>query len=54
MEKKACIDCKWYDVLPFADEGICTNPNSEYADCPCESPDEENCEDWEGEDEEME
>lgn len=46
MEEKVCSNCRWYEELPFADEGVCVNPNSEYADCPTDYPDNDTCEEW--------
>ena len=37
--KQTCSNCKWLKELPFSDEFICENENSDYADCPCESND---------------
>jgi hypothetical protein len=42
---KECKNCKYCEELPFADEFICTNPNSEFAECPCEPND--TCDEWE-------
>lgn len=44
MEDQVCANCRWRENLPFSDEWICTNGNSDYADCPCEYND--TCEEW--------
>lgn len=49
-EKKTCSTCSYLEELPFSDEYLCGNPNSEYADCPCSKDD--TCEEWCGKDEE--
>ena len=46
MNPETCKFCKYYGDLPFSDEFICENPNSDYADCPC-SPD-DTCSEWVG------
>lgn len=52
MKDQVCANCKWLDNLPFADEWVCTNDNSEYADCPCDYPDKDTCEEWQGREDE--
>ena len=42
--KQACANCRWYEELPFADEFLCTNENSDYADCPSDNPEQDTCE----------
>lgn len=46
--KQVCATCKWLDTLPFADEWVCTNEESEYADCPCDYPEKDTCSEWKG------
>lgn len=43
-----CKDCRYFKELPFADEYVCCNEESEYADCKCEPDD--YCDEWEEED----
>lgn len=50
--KQVCATCKWLDTLPFADEWVCTNEESEYADCPCDYPDKDTCSEWKGKNDE--
>lgn len=46
--KEVCATCKWLDHLPFSDELVCMNEESEYADCPTDYPDRDTCSEWEG------
>lgn len=46
-ERKVCANCKWLEQLPFADEYICTNGESEFADCPTDFPENDFCDEWE-------
>lgn len=52
MEDQVCANCRWLENLPFADEWVCTNDASEYADCPCDYPDKDTCEEWQGREDE--
>ena len=46
VKDRVCAYCKWFENLPFADEGFCKNENSEFADCPCDDPSTDTCEEW--------
>lgn len=45
--KRVCRTCRWFENLPFADEGVCTNEESEYADCSCDDPENDTCDCYE-------
>ena len=44
---KVCANCRWLENLPFSDEYICANEESEYADCPTNYPNKNTCDEWE-------
>lgn len=50
-KEHVCKNCKWLEDLPFSNEYICTNDNSQYADCPSDYPENDTCEEWESSDE---
>lgn len=45
--KRVCTTCRWLAELPFSDEFVCINEESEYADCPTDYPDNDTCPEWE-------
>lgn len=47
QEKHTCSNCKWCENLPFADEYVCGNAESDYSDCPSDYPDKDTCDKWE-------
>ena len=47
QEKHTCSNCKWCENLPFADEYVCGNADSDYSDCPSDYPDKDTCDKWE-------
>lgn len=49
--KRVCSNCKWLEHIPFSGDYICTNENSDYADCPCEEIDTDTCNEFEERDE---
>ena len=44
--KQVCATCRWLEYIPFG-EGVCANEDSEYADCPCDNPENDTCDYWE-------
>ena len=48
-DNKKCLTCRYLEALPFSDENLCGNPNSDYADCPCAEND--TCNEWVGKNE---
>ncbi len=51
-EQRVCATCKWLEQLPFADEYVCTNEKSEYAECPTDYPEKDTCPEWTSREEE--
>ena len=43
---RVCANCKWLENLPFSSEFVCGNGNSEYADCPCDDPNSDTCDEF--------
>ena len=50
--KHNCATCKYAEDLPFANELICMNENSNFADCPCDYPEKDTCSEWKGKNDE--
>lgn len=50
--KEVCANCRWLESLPFSDECICGCDESEYADCPCDYPENDTCAEWQGKEDE--
>ena len=45
--KRVCSNCKWLEHIVFSSDFVCTNENSDYADCPCEEIDTDTCDEFE-------
>ena len=46
MKKRVCAYCEYLLKLPFSDELVCSNEESEYADCPVDNPDKDTCDEF--------
>lgn len=44
--KEVCANCKWYENVPFSDERICACEDSDFADCPCDNPLKDTCDEF--------